>query len=94
MQYRDLYESVWHLDADTLLNCDPSFLFEALDGYDVGLAMTPGRAEPQNRILACIIGFPSSEFSRRFLRLTAGYLADCWHMGRLQWGPTKWPCIL
>ncbi|MBL8645136.1 MAG: FkbM family methyltransferase [Rhodospirillaceae bacterium] len=87
MQYHELYpDGVWHLDADFMLGRDPSFLFDLLKTHDTAFAMQPGRIEPHNRIAAGVMGLSGSSFAKRFLKMVSGYLADCWQMGRLQWG--------
>jgi len=78
--------SCWFLDCDLLFNQSPQLLFDHLAGKEMALWLLPCRSDAHLLVNACMFGISPSTRARRYLRRTAGYIAEYVSTGLVPWG--------
>jgi len=86
-EWRKTYDGpLWIMDADALINLDPSKLLSNCKGWDVAIRIRPGRLEPWNVMSAGLVGFAPTDAAAQFLHIAASYITHHYRNGKLAWG--------
>ena len=86
-QFRTIYEGpLWLVDADAIINKDPTNMLMLDQSFDIALRVRPGRLEPWNSISAALIGSSAGAGAQKYFYLVASYLSYFYREKKLFWG--------